>query len=210
MVLKEYDLIDRIKNKEFSLKEDLGETKRVFLKGGEEILGLFGCTVGYGMGYALSPFVVAGFFGARALKDHGAERDKSDWITPKTFREKLNRSVKDYGNNLTPRLKQNVNYGLGDLLTEDVNFRRVGAVTGALALPVAMYSSFSDFGTNPIKGVFGTAAYTAIMGPFSLMFSVIGSTAGYILGNKVDELFGQGAKEKVKDPTTYIAENMGA
>ncbi len=205
-----YNLIDKLRGKKFSIGDDWKETKDDLLSGAEDTAGFIGCGIGYGAMYALGPWFFAGLSGARALKDHGHKRDKAEWVTPKTFREKLNRNIKDYSNNLTPRLKQNMNYGLGDLLTEEVNFRRAGAVTGALALPIGMYSSFSDHGANPIKGVLGTAAHMAIMGPFSLLFAGIGSGVGYFVGNKIDSLLGQGAKEDIRSPPTYIAENMGA
>jgi len=94
------------------------------------------------------------------------------------IRKKLNDYVREWGNNKwSVSTGRGVVAGFGNVLTAEVNFRKIGAVTGALLPGVA----FGILTKDPLASVI-----VGIMPPIP----VISSYIGYNLGEKIDRLVG--------------------
>jgi len=111
------------------------------------------------------------------------------------FRENLNNKVEKLGNKIKPDLFKCLGlpgkYGLGNLLTTDVNFTRLGAVTG-VALPfVAAYEYMDLISRNipPSGGDFVTNTIFSIMVNAGLLFipSGVGGIFGALAGKELDK-----------------------
>lgn len=100
----------------------------------------------YGMGYVLIPAAIGYEYGITLVRRYGDFRDdqsrkKGCEQTQRTLREGWNDSLREWGNAMTPRLKNYNRYGLGDLLTEDINLRKVGAMIGGIAPLASWYAA---------------------------------------------------------------------
>ncbi len=106
-----------------------------------------------------------------------------------SYRQKFNDFVRGKANKLTS-LKQRVNYGPGDLLTEPINLRKIGASAGALAPLAALYFLGIHNAQNPVAAVAGTLAFSVFCWPLVVGGSVFLGLKGYRVGNKLDRLLG--------------------
>lgn len=191
--------MEDIKHQKMPIKERAGD----FLAAASEYVGQGIAAAGI---YLVIPLVVPPYLARGALDRHGIERDKQEEIeiqdehaeirTP-TLRKRFNRSVRSLGNRITPWSREKFNYSLGDLLTEEVNFTRLGVAAGVTAPMVWQYNINSEGGEYPVVG----ALATYLMWPFSLIGGgiggVVGGSLGYALDNpkKVARGFGKKVKK---------------
>jgi hypothetical protein len=93
------------------------------------------------------------------------------------YRTELNNTVKEWGNET-----QN---GLGDLLTAEVNFRKLGGAVGFI-LP---FASGINLAINYLeKGSAVDIATSLFLSAGSSLGAFAGAAGGYILGKKLDNL----------------------
>ncbi|MDD5133432.1 MAG: hypothetical protein PHD81_04340 [Candidatus Nanoarchaeia archaeon] len=109
----------------------------------------------------------------------------------KNIRKKLNDTVKEWGNKKTAKYlgfpeESNKNYGLGDLLTTDVNFKRAGKVIGSIAPYWMAYAIADHYGTGKLDVI----TSTMVLGTLATITNIpsIFGKAGYASGKKLDSL----------------------
>jgi len=109
-------------------------------------------------------------------------------MTIKQVRKRLNDRTREIGN----KILGSKNFGLGDVLTTNINFRRVGTVAGAVAPLVGLSAAFSAIpDLNYIQGtIIGTTVYLLSF-KNSLGFSTLCADRGYFYGEKLDTLVGE-------------------
>ena len=113
---------------------------------------------------------------------------KLAYIKMVKLREKFNDKVREWGNNRTERFKRITGKGLGDLLTAEINFRRMGATAGALAPVAGLYYWLSEGGINPVlAGALAPTIYLFTI-PVSGVVSAVLGGIGYKIGEKLDNL----------------------
>lgn len=177
-----------------------------------ECLDSLGEAVGKGIAltgvYLTLPVFASTMLIRRGLNKHGIARDKQEQsevsdekveLRTPSLRKRFNRSIRYLGNKLTPWNREKFCYGFGDLLTEDINFTRIGLTAGALAPIALQYHQNSSGGEHPIGG----AIVTYIMWPIPAIGGAIGAVAGagtgYILDNpvKVTRGISRGIRNKI-------------
>jgi len=108
----------------------------------------------------------------------------------RNLRQGFNDSIREWGNNRTSWMVDRFGKGLGDMLTANVNFRKVGATAGILAPFVPMYLLLSNGGENPIMGAIFTPVYAISIFPATFFGCMFAGGMGYVCGEKVDSLLG--------------------
>ncbi|MBU2589990.1 MAG: hypothetical protein KKB39_04480 [Nanoarchaeota archaeon] len=111
-------------------------------------------------------------------------------MTIEEKRQKFNGKVKNLVNKLTPTLA-NYNLGLGNLLTMNINFRKTGAIVGAVGTWYGLYSLYKmspdlQEVSTILAGLNATMASMIIV-PFI-------SAIGYFMGNSIDLRLGDDSK----------------
>jgi len=104
-------------------------------------------------------------------------------------REKLNDTAFRVGNKMLriPRTQT----GLGNLLTTDINFRRVGATAGIVAPAVGLWANdVYNLGADPIAATVFTPLMYACTFAFSVPASAILGLIGYEAGEVADRIVG--------------------
>lgn len=141
--------------------------------------------------WAASPVLMGAQLGGAFLRDYGTFREIQAQAIPQEemrWRDSLNHSVRKIGNKVSGGIKIRLNYGLGDLLTEEINFRSAGAVVGGLAPLASMYALTVREG--PVRSVVKISGAIAIGGPVSLATCLASGAVGYSTGNRLDFLLG--------------------
>lgn len=111
--------------------------------------------------------------------------------SPKTFRQSFNNVVRTWGNK-TKHL-HSYNWDIGDFLTSNVNFRKVGAITGTIVPPVvhAYWQSYNMASGAIIPAIIMTPLHFALnFWPLGFLEGAVGGTVGYVVGEKIDWMLG--------------------
>lgn len=106
------------------------------------------------------------------------------------LRQSLNDKVRAWGNRRTSSIKSITGYGLGDLLTTNVNFRNTAGTLGALSPLAFWYCLASGFGRDPIAGAIVAPIVTVATIPYSTGMGFIAGQICYNFGEKIDTLLG--------------------
>jgi len=126
----------------------------------------------------------------------------------KQLRQKLNENVREWGNR---KFFVPMTGGLGDLLTANINFRRVGATAGILAPLVGLSFLFSEGGESPILGAInGTVIYFCGL-PITALASAWCGGLGYQAGERVDYTLGDTETPRTRTHYLFLedkAENL--
>jgi len=115
------------------------------------------------------------------------------------YRQKFNKTIRDYINSKRPSstIKRRTRWpGLGDILTAEVNFRRIGATVGVIApwavLCYGMSRGINAPSEDPSIGVgvvLGTITYFGMFPATGLVSTMLGGF-GYLGGEKIDYFLG--------------------
>jgi len=174
--------------------EAVAQRIRGFGRATEELVeeGLSNVVLGIGMTafWVVGPVLIVGHMGIRGIQGYGDFRNQQAFLDGgnQSARKKFNGLVRDLGNRISAPIKRKLNYGFGDLLTENVNFRKAGAVVGAAA-PLATWSGANICQEGP-SGVVHATIPAAILMPFTVTSTILGGVAGYAAGDKIDRFLG--------------------
>lgn len=103
----------------------------------------------------------------------------------KNLRQKLNDTVREWGNRKISTKKAHIGfeYGLGNFLTQDVTFGKVGAITGALVPSAVVYGIGSVVSPNePVKNL-----VVAVCINFAYILPIFTGVYGYCIGKEIDD-----------------------
>ncbi len=124
---------------------------------------------------------------------------KMDQSKIQRYRQSLNGKVKEWGNSKDIRFSQirgmrHVTRGLGDILTQETNFKTYLGVVGALSPVIFWYNYASTIDPNfaenaPLTIKLAYPFYMSILTcPLAFVASWRGYERGYKSGKKIDEL----------------------
>ena len=100
----------------------------------------------------------------------------------------------EWGNQKTPRMKSVVDYGLGDFRTQEINFRKVGAVAGAVAPTMSMYLLAAHGNPDtPVQNAILAASYN-----FCYPVPIVTAVLGYAVGETFDRVTGNLPQQRRK------------
>lgn len=102
------------------------------------------------------------------------------------IRRNLNHRVKEWGNEKRPRLIKSlpIEYGLGNLLTTEVNFRKAGVAVGAVLPSILWCASMPEGATLATQIIEFVGVNLAVVPPLA------GGFMGYTVGVYLDVLTG--------------------
>jgi len=111
------------------------------------------------------------------------------------IREIINRKTEELGNKLMPNLLKplglhikNQEYGLGNLLTTRINFRRMGAVCGAALPEVGIYYlGHADLPHGWVEGVIQLMIWNTVGLPLTGTLCGVTGMVGYAMGQMIDK-----------------------
>ena len=106
----------------------------------------------------------------------------------KKYRTELNYQVEEWGNRFTPLSYYLINKygGLGNLLTTDVNFKKAGALAGAVAPYVGAYLFTNSSSKDFFKEILCASTLITIFG-VPMVTSFLGSKGGAKLDNLIEK-----------------------
>jgi len=118
----------------------------------------------------------------------------------KELRRGLNDSVREWGNNRTSRITALTGRGLGDLLTTEVNFRRVGGTIGTVSPLILIYFGVSQQVDYTIPRLLATSAIAIVTHPITIPVMVFAGAYGYCLGEGIDRFLGDNKSTNTSYP----------
>jgi len=207
---KEFTRIKREQGLAKAINYDFGESLDDLGNVAEGAISSLFMGAAMGALWITSPVILGYPFFVRELKEHGDFREKQakklSFKENLNLRQRFNESVRNLGNRVSSGMKNRFNYGLGDLVTEDVNFRKAGAVVGTLT-PLALVYAANTMEHSPSEAVIWTGAMAIAGGPISYIASIIGGGLGYLTGDKIDSLLGDKSRENYRGNDNKKFEN---